>query len=118
MCPGGHVYIEDLVLRELSSREEYLAMRQVLHAVTLTDAEDLAQELEDAGFDEIDMTDMTPSWGSFCRARAKAFTENMERHVRVHGEKIAARLEQYFSTIERQFTSGSLGGVRICARRP
>ena len=116
--PGGHIYLEDFVLRELSSREDLLAMRHVLHALTLTDAEDLAQEIEDAGFEEIDMTDMTPSWGSFSRARAKTFSENRERHVRVHGDEIAARLEQYFSAVERQFTSGSLGGVRICARRP
>lgn len=115
--PGGHVYIEDLVVRDISSREDFLKMREILHAVTLTDAEDLAQELEDAGFDEIDMVDMAPSWGMFCRARAKTFTENKARHVRVHGAETAARLETFFSIAEQQFSSGSLGGVRICARR-
>lgn len=116
--PGGRLYIEDLVVRDISSREGYLKLRQVLHAVTLTDAEDLAQELEDAGFDEIDMTDMTPSWSAFCRARAKTFTDNRERHVRIHGTDTTSRLEDFFSTVEQEFTSGGLGGVRILARRP
>ena len=115
--PGGHVYIEDLTLREVSSREEFQKMRELLHAVTITEAEDFAQDVDDAGFDEIDMTDMSGSWGAFVAARAKAFTKNRERHVQVHGEEIASRLEHFFSTMEHLFASGVLGGVRIAARR-
>jgi cyclopropane fatty-acyl-phospholipid synthase-like methyltransferase len=115
--PGGHIYIEDLTLREVSSREEFLKMRDLLHAVTITEAEDFAQDVDDAGFDEIDMTDMTGSWGAFVAARARAFRKNRDRHVRVHGEEIAARLEHFFSTVEQLFANGMLGGVRIAARR-
>ena len=115
--PGGHVYIEDLCERTPFSEADAAEVRETLHAVTLTDAEDLAQELDDAGFDEIDMVDMTPSWGSFCRARAATFRQNRERHARVHGEAIATRLEEFFTTVERLFMSGSLGGVRIAGRR-
>lgn len=115
---GGRIYIEDLTIRDLSSREEYMTMRDLLKAATLTDAEDFAQEIEDAGFAEIDMTDMTPSWAAFCRARVTAFAENRERHLRVHGEELTARLEQYFATVERLFTSGTLGGIRISAKNP
>ncbi len=115
--PGGHVYIEDLVLRDVTSREDYATMRTMLHAATLTDAEDLAQELEDAGFDEIDMTDMTPSWGTFCRVRTRAFSEHFDRQAHVHGEDMATNILQFFSDVERQFSSGRLGGVRISARR-
>jgi cyclopropane fatty-acyl-phospholipid synthase-like methyltransferase len=115
--PGGHIYIEDLTLRDVTSREEFQQMRELLHAVTITEAEDFAQDVDDAGFDEIDMTDMSGSWGAFVAARAKAFTKNRERHVQVHGEEIASRLEQFFSTMEHLFASGVLGGVRIAARR-
>jgi cyclopropane fatty-acyl-phospholipid synthase-like methyltransferase len=115
--PGGHVYIEDLVERAPMSEADAADARQTLYAISLTDAEELAQELDDAGFDEIDMTDMTPSWGSFCRARAKTFREHRERHVRVHGEETTSRLEAFFAAVERLFTSGGLGGVRIAAKR-
>lgn len=115
--PGGRVYIEDLVLREISSREDFARIRKTLHAVTLTDAETFAQDVDDAGFDEIDMTDMTGSWTAFCAARAKAFRDNRERHVKVYGETVAARLETFFSTVDRLFSGGQLGGVRISARR-
>jgi cyclopropane fatty-acyl-phospholipid synthase-like methyltransferase len=115
--PQGHVYIEDLVMREVTSREDVATLRNTLYAVTLTDADAYAQDLEDAGFDEIDITDMTSSWGAFCAARAKAFRENRQRHVRIHGEAAAARLERFFSTVARLFAGGILGGVRIVARR-
>jgi cyclopropane fatty-acyl-phospholipid synthase-like methyltransferase len=115
--PRGHVYVEDLVMREVTSREDFTTLRNTLYAVTLTDADGYAQDLEDAGFDEIDITDMTSSWGAFCAARAKTFRDNRQRHARVHGEAVAARLERFFSTVARLFAGGILGGVRIVARR-
>jgi hypothetical protein len=36
----------------------------------------------------------------------------------VHGDAIAVRLDTFFSTVDRLFASGSLGGIRIAARRP
>ncbi len=115
--PGGRIFVEDLVERAPFSADEAEAVRQMLYGVTMTDAESLAQDMDDAGFDEIDMTDMSPSWATFCAARAAAFRKDLDRHIRVHGEEIAMRLEQFFSTVERLFASGSLGGVRIAAHR-
>ena len=104
-------------MREVTSREDFETARRMLYAVTLTDDESLAQDVDDAGFEEIDMVDMSGSWAAFVGARAKAFTRNRERHVQVHGEEIVGRLELFFSTVERLFSSGVLGGVRISARR-
>jgi cyclopropane fatty-acyl-phospholipid synthase-like methyltransferase len=115
--PGGHVYIEDLALRDVSSREDFDSMRTLLHGVTLTDAEDFAQALEDAGFEEIDMTDMSPSWTAHTAARVKAFRDDLERYVHVHGETNARRLEAFYAAVDRLFARGSLGGVRLVARR-
>lgn len=116
--PGGRIYLEDLVVREAFSREAFVQMRTLLFGVSLTDAEGLAQDLDDAGFDEIDMTDMTASWTTFSASRAKAFRDGYARHARVHGETIATRLEHFFTAVERLFAGGSLGGVRLAARRP
>jgi cyclopropane fatty-acyl-phospholipid synthase-like methyltransferase len=115
--PGGHIYIEDLVVREASSREDFLRMRKVLYGVTLTDTDAFFQDLDDAGFDEIDISDMTGSWAGFCAARARSFRDSHARHARVHGEAVASRLETFFNDVERLFAEGLLGGVRIVARR-
>ena len=115
--PGGHVYIEDLVVREISSREDFARLRHTLYARTITDVDAYAQDLEDANFDEIDIADMTASWGTWCQSRAQHFHDNRARHIRVHGEAIAARLERFFSDVDRLFATGNLGGIRIVARR-
>ena len=114
---GGHIFIEDLVERAPFSPEDAETVRQLLYGVTVTDAESMAQEIDDAGFDEIEMVDMSPSWSTFCAARADAFRKDRDRHIRVHGEETATRLEHFFSTVARLFASGSLGGVRITGHR-
>jgi cyclopropane fatty-acyl-phospholipid synthase-like methyltransferase len=115
--PGGHVYIEDLVVRDISSREDFVKMRNTLYARSLTDVDAFAQDLDDAGFDEIDIADMTASWATYTASRTRAFREAHARHARVHGEVIASRLERFFTDVERLFARGVLGGVRIVARR-
>lgn len=115
--PGGHIYIEDLVIREASAREDFLRMKKTLYGITLTDTDAYVQDLDDAGFDEIDVSDMTASWGTFCAARARAFRDSHARQARVHGEPVASRLQLFFDDVAKLFAEGLLGGVRIVARR-
>ena len=115
--PGGHIYVEDLVIRDVSAREDFLHIKKLLYGLTLTDVDAYAQDLDDADFDEIDISDMTAAWSAFCAARARSFRDSHARHARVHGEAVAARLEAFFNEVERLFAEGFLGGVRIVARR-
>jgi cyclopropane fatty-acyl-phospholipid synthase-like methyltransferase len=115
--PLGRLYIEDLVQRAPFSTEDAAAVRHTLYGVTVTSAESFAADAATAGFREMEIVDMTGSWTTFCRGRADAFAKNRERHVRVHGEEIAARLEGFFQTVARLFASGSLGGIRLAAQR-
>jgi sarcosine/dimethylglycine N-methyltransferase len=115
--PGGHIYIEDLVIREASTREDFLRMKKTLYGITLTDTDAYAQDLDDAGFDEIAISDMTASWAGFCAARAKSFRDSHARQARVHGEAVASRLQAFFNDVAKLFAEGFLGGVRIVARR-
>jgi len=85
--------------------------------MSLTDVDAFAQDLDDAGFDEIDIADMTASWATYTAGRTRAFRDAHARHARVHGELIASRLERFFSDVAQLFATGVLGGVRIVARR-
>jgi sarcosine/dimethylglycine N-methyltransferase len=116
--PGGRIYIEDLVVRAPFSPGDAEAVRQMLYGETVTSVHDYAADLMKAGFVDVETTDMTPAWTVFCQARAAAFVGSRDRQERVHGREIASRLETFFSTVHRLFASGSLGGVRIVARRP
>jgi sarcosine/dimethylglycine N-methyltransferase len=104
LTSSGRLYIEDLVQRAPFSPDDAAAVRRTLYGVTITSADSFAADVAAAGFREMEIVDMTPSWAPFCRKRADAFTANRERHVRVHGEEIAARLE-------------GLGGIRLAAQR-
>jgi hypothetical protein len=68
-----------------------------------------------AGFSVIEATDMRDEWRRFCAARAAAWRASAGRHRRVHGDEIFATLDRFFSTVQRLFESGSLGGLRIVA---
>jgi hypothetical protein len=35
----------------------------------------------------------------------------------VHGAPIVNALEDFYAAVDRQFQSGKLGGIRICAQR-
>ena len=115
--PGGQIYIEDLVVRSPFSERDAQTVRQMLYGETVTSVEDYIADIVKAGFVDIDTTDMTPAWTVFCQGRAAAYVASRDRQERVHGTQIAARLETFFSTVHRLFASGSLGGVRIVARR-
>jgi cyclopropane fatty-acyl-phospholipid synthase-like methyltransferase len=116
--PGGRLYIEDLVVRAPFSPGDAADVRRTLYGVTMTSAAEYEADLRKAGFVDVEPTDLTSSWTAFCQRRAAAFIASRERHARVHGAAAAARLAAFFSTVERLFASGSLGGVRLIARRP
>ena len=113
--PGGRIYIEDLVVRAPFSPRDAADVRRVLYGETMTGVDEYTADLAKAGFQDIETTDMTGSWAAFCQRRATAFSRGLDREARVHGAATAERLSAFFSTVDRLFASGSLGGLRISA---
>ena len=114
--PGGQVYIEDLCQRVPFSEADLLDVRNTLHGISMTSAEEYERDFRNAGFSTVALIDMTGRWAAFCARRAAAWQEAHARHVRVHGEDTHSRLERFFLTVTRLFDGGSLGGLRIVAR--
>ena len=117
LVSGGRLYIEDLYTRAPFSAADADAVAHALYGVTMSSVGDYEADLRGAGFDELVIDDMTDSWGEFCAGRAGAWRAARERHVHVHGEAVFATLDEFFTTVQRLFASGSLGGVRITGRR-
>lgn len=114
--PGGQCYIEDLFQRAPFAESELPAVRHTLFGVTLTSIADYERDLREAGFTAVSVTDLSEDWGTFCAARAAAWRADRARHVRVHGERIHAQLDRFYTVVSRLFGGGSLGGVRLLAR--
>ena len=66
-----------------------------------------AHDLDEAGFEEIEIDRHDRELGDVLPRRAPAFRRDLDRHVRVHGEETAARLERFFSTVDRLFASAA-----------
>ena len=61
---------------------------------------------------------MSSEWAEFVRVRLAAYRADRGRHLRVHGEAAVTALTDFYSTVNRHFQSGKLGGLRLCARKP
>ena len=115
--PGGQLYVEDLCERAPFSPGDLTDVLETLHGATMTTAGAYVDDVQSAGFAVIEATDMRDEWRRFCAARATSWRAESDRHRRVHGDDIFATLDRFFSTVQRLFESGSLGGLRIVARR-
>lgn len=116
--PGGGGYIEDLCQRAPFAAAELHELRAVVHGVTVTDIDAYAAELAAAGFGDVAATDLTPDWAPFAADRLAAWRADRTAYAAVHGDGAWAAQELFYATIDRLYRSGSLGGVRLTARRP
>ncbi len=117
LAPGGQVYIEDLCQRAPFAERDRQDLRRVVYGLTVTSIDDYARDLAQAGFTSIVPTDLTPDWAPFARERLAAWRANQAPYAGVHGEGAYAAQEHFYTVIARLYDSGSLGGIRVTARR-
>jgi SAM-dependent methyltransferase len=115
--PGGGCYIEDLCQRAPFAPRDLEELRDVVCANTITSQDDYAQELRDAGFGAVTVTDLTPDWAPFAAERLAAWRENHATYAAIHGEGAYCAQELFYAVVARLYDSGSLGGVRLTAHR-
>jgi cyclopropane fatty-acyl-phospholipid synthase-like methyltransferase len=115
--PGGRFYTEDLCSIGRIDARQMADLERDLYAITLPSLEAYRNNLESAGFTVEICRDMTADWAQFTRERLAAYRADRARHVRVHGEATVTALDDFYSAVDRQFQSGKLGGLRLCAIR-
>lgn len=116
--PGGGCYVEDLCRRAPFAPRDWDDARRIVYANSLTSQADYARDLTAAGFADVTVTDLTPDWAPFAAERLAAWRENRDAYARVHGKGAYEAQELFYSVIARLYDGGSLGGVRLVARRP
>lgn len=114
---GGRCYVEDLCQRAPFAAADLEDVLTIVHGVTVTRIDDYARDLAQAGFVEVVPTDLTPDWAPYAAERLQAWRANRAAYASVHGEGAWAAQELFYSVVDRLYRSGSLGGVRLTARR-
>ena len=116
--PGGRVYVEDFFERGPLTEAEWNDLRIQVYAQALPRLKEWGAQFRDAGFVDVEIIDMTGRWQPFVVERTKAFRDARARNIAVHGKAVVDNLDEFYTTIERLFASGHLGGIRAIARNP
>jgi len=115
---GGGCYIEDLCQRAPFTSRNLKDLRTIVHGMTVTSIEDYARDLRRAGFVEVAATDLTSDWAPYAAERLAGWCANQAAYTATHGDGAYAAQELFYTVIDRLCRSGSLGGVRLTARKP
>ena len=113
--PGGCLYVEDLYLIGSPSKAEQADLDGMMQANTLPTREDYIKELQQAGFGEVDFSDMTEDWAAFTAERLSVFRANRSAYEAIHGHEVYEALDHFYRVIAGLLAGGNLGGVRFSA---
>ncbi len=116
--PGGAFHTEDLIARRPFDEDELSELSTELFANHLVELPAYEQNLENAGFAPVSAEDMSDNWTAFSGERIEAYHQQRDRHVRVHGEDVVSGLSSFYGVVDRYFSSGKLGGIRVVAVKP
>ncbi len=115
--PGGRIYIEDLTSRGTFTDDEAEIFATKLYGQATQSPAAYRATLEQAGFTDIAIDDLSTSWADFTRTRLNAYRADKDRHLRVQGEETVAAIDEFYAAVDELFQGGNLGGARIVARK-
>ena len=115
--PNGYFYAEDLIGKQTFSNDELSALSTELYANYLPNFKTYEFELKKNGFKIIYYEDMTDEWANFTKRRKESYLKQRDRHIRVHGIDVFNSLNSFYTFIDKYFSNGKLGGIRVIAKK-
>lgn len=113
----GKIFIEDFCKERALSSEDEMILSEDTACPYLPTIDEYREQLAQAGFGSIEVTDMSKQWASFVRGREEAFHLNKGRYADIHGKEVADEMGDFYNKMARIFARGNVGGVRISAQR-
>lgn len=113
--PGGGMYVEDYFARGALTERERADLAEHVYCRHVPSMRDYREQLYAAGFDHIELDDMSAPWTAFVIERYRLFSENRERNLALHGADIVDGLDHFYRTVVDLFSGGNLGGIRVLA---
>ena len=116
--PGGSFVIEDFVERGELTPAERATLSDTVKAPTVSSTQAYVAQLHEAGFVDIEVTDMSGVWQAWTKARHELFASDPSATVALHGQDLFDERRAFYRAIDELFAGGNLGGARISGRRP
>lgn len=113
---SGGLFIEDLFTRGEPTLAEAEELAEILYSRYLPDRDTYEAGFRSAGFSNLSVDDMSEDWRQFTHERYEEFCRDRERHEKVHGSVIVDGLESFYAAVDRLFSGGNLGGIRLVGR--
>ncbi len=114
--PHRAMYIEDFARARPLTQAEMHSLAVKVQCTALPTPEDYRAHLEQAGFTNVTLGDVTDEWRQFSARRVAAFHRDRAANVAVHGAAIIAGLEDFYTSVDDLWQGGALTGLRILAR--
>lgn len=118
MKPGAGMYVEDYFARGPLTLNEQQNLSEHVYCDRVPTIDEYHNELTQAGFEHIELIDMSEPWTDFVIARHQDFRKNRDRNLALHGSEIVDGLDHFYTTIVSLFGGGNLGGLRFVAWKP
>lgn len=112
---GGYLFAEDLYLKQDPPADEKEDFSNHLFPNSLVRHGDYLASLKEAGFERIEVDDMTADWAAFTASRLEVFHANRAAYEAIHGPEGYATLETFYAKMSDYFARGLVGGLRFRA---
>ena len=115
---GGGFFGEDLTLLEPVAPAELDDFLAQIFPNSLVDPGTYVRSVSQAGFVDIEMTDMTADWAQYTAVRLAGFRNQQAAYELIHGADGYAAIELFYAKMAEYFERGIVGGIRLEARCP
>ena len=115
--PGGIFFIEDLVARNPFSADEQKVLQNKVSAPSVSTSEAYISDLAQAGFTDLQVTDMSDAWRKWCYQRYHHFVAEENFNRSFFGDEIYRQRSSFYHTICELFMQNKLGGLRVTGRK-
>ena len=109
--------VEDFAFLKPFDYNEKIELSNDFFANYLVSLSQYETDLNEAGFSNIFIEDMTSSWSKFTKERHKNYRDNIDRHTRVHDETIVKNMLYFYSFAMKYLSGGKLAGIRVSAKK-
>jgi cyclopropane fatty-acyl-phospholipid synthase-like methyltransferase len=114
--PDGVMYIEDFAKPRAHSSDEVEALSVKVQCPLIPWPHEYENHLVEAGFEFVNMDDVTGAWKDFTASRLAMFRGQRARNIEVHGQTIVDGLDDFYGTVANLFQAGAIAGLKIVAR--
>ena len=114
--PGGLLFAEDLYAIEPVPAAERADFDARLFPNSLVPHDEYLAGLDAAGFEVLDVEDMTEDWTAFTAERVAAFRTDRVAFEARHDPATFAALDRFYDGMASDFARRLVGGLRVLAR--